>query len=170
MTKNLPERWKRHLQEAKHGRRRSILYSAIRKYGKASFVVEVLETCSEAKLAKRERYWIRRLKPRYNMTEGGFGGDTLSTLPPRRKNQLRKLRRENAKALWSTPEYREKFRSHARSIIMYRPSGRPFKKFSCAIECAAFLGLSVKYVRQMARYMTSLKRHPFVDYTIAYHT
>ena len=44
------------------------------KYGLESFIIEVVEKVS-TDIDERERYWISELKPHYNMTEGGDGGD-----------------------------------------------------------------------------------------------
>lgn len=54
-------------------------HRAMRKYGKENFLVEELEHCDESNLNDREKYWISELKPSYNMTVGGDGGDTSSS-------------------------------------------------------------------------------------------
>ena len=55
----------------------SMIHNAIAKYGKDSFVVEILELCSESILNDRECCWISALgclKPYgYNLMTGGFG-------------------------------------------------------------------------------------------------
>ena len=59
------------------------LRSAIRKYGKESFIKEVLEACPTLKvLDAREDYWINELKSRnpkfgYNIARGGRGHGML---------------------------------------------------------------------------------------------
>jgi len=48
---------------------------AIKKYGKEKFQKEILEECkTKNDLDKREKYWIKKLKPEYNLVEGGTGG------------------------------------------------------------------------------------------------
>lgn len=62
--------------------------NAIKKYGKPSFVKEILEECSEEIVNDREMYWIRFYESTndisgYNISKGGTGGahywDTLTT-------------------------------------------------------------------------------------------
>lgn len=51
-------------------------HNAIRKYGKDSFVVEVLEEVDDTEIATREQYWIEfynSIKNGYNTTLGGEG-------------------------------------------------------------------------------------------------
>jgi len=72
-TKALKERFRKHLWTAQDGSQ-THLHRAIRKYGLDSFCIESLEETD--KLNVRERYWIEKLNPNYNMTEGGDGGDT----------------------------------------------------------------------------------------------
>jgi group I intron endonuclease len=54
------------------------LARAIRKYGEASFTIEILEDTTEDQLDDRERYFIKTIKPEYNMTSGGDGGAQTS--------------------------------------------------------------------------------------------
>jgi len=54
-------------------RKNYVLARAIRKYGRENFHLKVLEACPRRKLAARERFWIRKLKPAYNVSEGGAG-------------------------------------------------------------------------------------------------
>ena len=59
-----------------------IIKQAIKKYGKNNFKKEIIEYCNnKKKLNEREIYWIAKLKPKYNITKGGNGGDTLSNHP-----------------------------------------------------------------------------------------
>lgn len=70
--KTADQRFKRHYYNHKDGK--TYLYKAMRKYGFDNFSIEVLEETID--LDNRERFWIKTLQPRYNMTEGGDGGDT----------------------------------------------------------------------------------------------
>lgn len=71
-TKSLQERFKRHCYN--HKTQNTYLYRAMRKYGIENFTIELLEETQS--LNKQEIYWIKTLKPHYNMTIGGDGGDT----------------------------------------------------------------------------------------------
>ena len=49
---------------------------AIKKYGIENFVREILEEADESVINEREVFWIAKLKPEYNIAEGGSGGNT----------------------------------------------------------------------------------------------
>lgn len=78
-TNNFERRWKEHKHNAEvgydKGKYRSVLYDAIRKYGKDVFVADVLEVLPLSSLEQREKYWISfldTLVPNgYNLTVGG---------------------------------------------------------------------------------------------------
>jgi hypothetical protein len=53
-----------------------ILKNAIEKYNIANFKKELIEVCTEDNVNDREKYWIKELKPEYNISEGGDGGNT----------------------------------------------------------------------------------------------
>lgn len=75
-----------------------ILAKAIQKYGKESFVKEILEECDDAiMLAEKEKFWISKFnctdrKIGYNITDGGFGGDTFTNNP--NKEHIRKKHKD----------------------------------------------------------------------------
>ena len=79
-AKTLEERWRSHLHWANRGFKGMVLYSAIRKYGTASFTVEQL--CASdmpEELNQLEREYIAKLDScnpsiGYNRTVGGDGG------------------------------------------------------------------------------------------------
>lgn len=75
--KSPEERFQKHIYNSKHVD--THLYRAIRKYGSDNFIVETLETISDESLDLREKYFISELKPSYNMTKGGDGGDTSTS-------------------------------------------------------------------------------------------
>ena len=69
----------------------SYLNNAVRYYGADSFVVETIEETSD-NLDDREKYWISKLSPQYNMTEGGEGGLTrIVPWTPERRAKISKL-------------------------------------------------------------------------------
>ena len=83
----LSRRWTVHKCNAKRGDV-SHLYRSMRKHGAGVFVVELLEyDVSKEDINTRECYWIEQLKPEYNMTAGGEGGDTSSS--PKFKKSMR---------------------------------------------------------------------------------
>lgn len=83
---NPAERLTRHFSTAKTGYDRShkyqYIHKAIAKYGKESFIFEIVDVCESEEMAyEREQYWITQLKSNvdgcgYNLNEGGLGGHT----------------------------------------------------------------------------------------------
>lgn len=63
-----------------------ILHNAIKKYGKYSFIKEIIEECDDHLADQREIYYIEYYKSchrdiGYNIAKGGTGGDTTSMNP-----------------------------------------------------------------------------------------
>lgn len=73
--KTIQERFQRHCYN--HKTQNTYLYKAMRKYGIDKFTIEILEETNNG--SEREIYWIQELKPQYNMTLGGDGGDTSNS-------------------------------------------------------------------------------------------
>jgi group I intron endonuclease len=73
---SLEKRFSKHIQNARTGGE-TYLYRAIRKYGEHNFKIKCLQ--KDGSLEKDESKWIELLKPEYNMTNGGEGGDTSSS-------------------------------------------------------------------------------------------
>lgn len=71
-------RFKRHLSNAARGDE-TYFYRSIRKYGKDNFSVQILEITTKELLDSKEIYYIKSLKPEFNMTTGGDGGSTTHT-------------------------------------------------------------------------------------------
>jgi hypothetical protein len=72
-TKSLNERLDRHFRNAFDFNYKTHLYKAMRKYGKENFNIKLVDYCKDM---KSEISYIKKLKPHYNMTKGGDGGDT----------------------------------------------------------------------------------------------
>lgn len=72
----LDERFSKHKQNARAGGQ-TYLYSAMRKYGENNFSIKCLQ--EDGTLNEDESKWIAKLRPLYNMTIGGEGGDTSSS-------------------------------------------------------------------------------------------
>ena len=76
-TKSIQERFLRHCYNSKT--QNTHLYHAFHKYGIENFDIQILEETSIDILNDREKYWISKLEPQYNMTPGGDGGDTSNS-------------------------------------------------------------------------------------------
>lgn len=80
-TKNLRKRKIRHLRDLNKSCHHCIyLQRAYNKYGVENFVFEVLEECDNNDLFTKEKEWIDKLKPEYNIGAVG-GGDNYSNHP-----------------------------------------------------------------------------------------
>lgn len=76
-SKNIGQRWKKHLQEIKSGKHRNgYLQNVFNKYGFDNFTFSIIEECSEEDLRIREQYYIDLYgKDRlYNLTMLATGG------------------------------------------------------------------------------------------------
>jgi group I intron endonuclease len=73
-TKTITDRFNSHLATAKYGSK-TYLHKALRKYGQEKFKISLIEKdiFSEDILAEREKFWIKKISPEYNMTKGGEG-------------------------------------------------------------------------------------------------
>jgi group I intron endonuclease len=71
----LNKRFAKHIANAKYGGK-SHLYKAIRKHGANNFQIDLLQEDADF---SDEVNWISKLKPQYNMTTGGEGGDTSAS-------------------------------------------------------------------------------------------
>ena len=87
-----PEQWKG----------KSLIHSAMRKYGKDAFIVETIEAVPYDILSERERYWIEKLDSRnkeigYNLCKGGEGGLGGSVAGRKHSEETRRKMSENRK-------------------------------------------------------------------------
>ncbi len=69
---DIQKRWIDHKTPSKKNRG-TVLGRALNKYGSGSFDFIVLEECGAEELNGREMYYIAKLKPAYNMNQGGSG-------------------------------------------------------------------------------------------------
>ena len=75
-TKTIEERWKRHKWDLNKPNKKSRFYNALTKYGIENFRVEMIEETTDLDI--REKFWIAKLEPQYNITPGGFGPPIMS--------------------------------------------------------------------------------------------
>lgn len=97
---SLTRRFKTHLNRAVRGETSYPLAHAIRKYGRDSFRIELIEECSLDALNERESYWIKNYKSNlfgYNATSGGNYIPTVSK--PSHDHQIIILNYEKGKSV-----------------------------------------------------------------------
>jgi len=83
-SKDLNKRWIQHKSNLKNNNHINvILQRSWNKYGKNSFVFDIIEECKENMLLEREQYYIDTLKPKYNIGLKASGGDNLTNHPNR---------------------------------------------------------------------------------------
>ncbi len=85
-----------------HERNRHLRF-ALMKYGKENFKYEVLEECKEDELDEREKFYIEKLNPEYNVLEGGQSSRGGMT------DEIKAALSESGKRQWENlPEDRKK--------------------------------------------------------------
>ena len=78
-SKSKEERFQKHKYDATYGSK-TYLHRAMRKYGFDNFTIEEIENqVLLENLDEREIFWIKKLNPKYNMTDGGEGCKPLNS-------------------------------------------------------------------------------------------
>jgi group I intron endonuclease len=106
-SKEIEERWKRHLKDLQDGRHHNIkLQRAFNKYGEAAFVFEVIELADPNCLLIREQSYLDNNKNGYNIGLHASGGDNLTNNPNREEIIKRKGEGpKKAKAAWTEEQW-----------------------------------------------------------------
>lgn len=101
---NVHKRWTEH----RRAKSDSAIHGAIRKYGVASFVFEVIETCEVATLNDKEIYFISTLdciRPKgYNLTSGGNAPTSVSDETRRKQSIAKKGKPSGTKGIKQSEE------------------------------------------------------------------
>ena len=133
---NIEDRWRRHRRDLKQKKHHSIiLQRAYEKYGKESFVFEVLLECTKEDLIEKENRFLAQLVPKYNICKYAN-----STLGRKYSDETRKKHREYAlKNNIRPPD--SIWKSKSKSVIMLDyHTLKPIKTFFSASEACRFLG------------------------------
>jgi len=101
-SKNIKSRFHQHKQ-----RPPVLLEKAFNKYGIENFDFLILEECLFEQLNEREIYYIDSLKPEYNLTCGGTGGDTFSLQAIKRKKEISEKKRQKMLGFKRTEENKQ---------------------------------------------------------------
>lgn len=115
----------------------TLIYDAVKKYGKENFNIEILENnISEEEIDKRERYFINKfntLVPNgYNLSTGGISNKNL--------NNITKQKLSEMNIGINNP------RCHNYILQIDKNSGKILNKFGSAREAARYLGNETKNV------------------------
>src|SRR5210317_2008743 len=106
-----------------------ILKDAILKYGRESFNREILEYCdTKDKVNEREIYWIDKLKPYYNISDGGTGGDMFTDNP--NKEKIRKNYSMAKKNVKKSEEHKQKIRDSVKKYWGHKHTEKTKKLIS----------------------------------------
>lgn len=92
------------------------LYKAFRKYGLVNFSFEIIEECTVEELNEKEHYWIKKLSPEYNQTEGGDYQVHGSKLTYAEVQEIRKILMDKTKKDISYPQIAKMFGVHEDTI------------------------------------------------------
>ena len=109
-VKTANSRFREHIRSSENPSiKNSKLVNALRKYGKEHFTVTVIdEACSKQVLSEKEKSWIKFLKPEYNLTRGGEGGNTLEFLDDDAKKSRSEKLSIKIKKIWDDIGEQEK--------------------------------------------------------------
>ena len=144
--RDLEVRWYHHCKSAEHSSQ-TYLHRAIRKYGKDKFNIVFL--CEGGD--NEERKMIALLKPEYNMTKGGDGGDTSHS--PNFMKAMKKRKHIGVSnfgdKLWvkgckHSPESKKKMSSSCKTKKPVQVDGIYYESVMAASRA---LGRSQRYVR-----------------------
>lgn len=113
---DIRKRWNKHQSELNRNIHKNIYFqNAWNKYGKDSFIWEILEECPIDKevIIQREQYYINDLKPEYNLCPNAY-----SCYGVKRSDETRKRLRDALKGHTVSEETKQKLRiARARQVI-----------------------------------------------------
>lgn len=92
-SRNIEKRWSDH----KVSNLDYPLYRAFKKYGIENFSFLILEACEIDELNEKEIYWIKKINPEYNQTEGGNFSIVPQKLNQEKVHQIQQLLLEGNK-------------------------------------------------------------------------
>jgi len=131
-----------------------IIYNAIKKYGHANFILEILEFCPPSELLERENYYIQNLKPKYNILPEATSSlgykhseQTLAKMSAKRKNLSEEGRQNLSKAATGrvlSDETKAKISEARRGIVL---SNETRAKISAATTANHGVAVVVKNVQ-----------------------
>lgn len=135
---SIQRRFSRHINDSINNIIDTHLARAIRKYGKDSFSIEIVEeVSSQSELTKREQYWIKffdSINSGYNETDATSkcGGNTYLSKTTQELDSIRK-KLSLSKLGGKNP--------HSRSVKLTNTETLEVMIFSSQRECANYLGL-----------------------------
>lgn len=74
---SIEERFRQHISASRKQKLTTHIHRAIKMYGEENFSVSLLEVVTNSEhIDDREKFYISKLSPKFNMTKGGDGGST----------------------------------------------------------------------------------------------
>lgn len=139
---DLGRRHKEFRTDSKYAGQGSIIDAARQKYSYSMWEYKVLEYCSKDKLDEREKYYIEKYHPQYNITKGGIGGCGIP------KSAFKRGRKRTEAELAKCRETRKKhieegvidFKDRSQPIAFYTLDGVFFKMFDSHREAGKYFG------------------------------
>lgn len=122
------------------------LYQAIRKYGIENFSFEILEECTEDELNIKEHYYISKIHPEYNQTDGGDYEIIIQKLSKEQVSEIQNILINDQDGLISHVELAKKYNVH-RDTIRDINVGRTWhsSKLKYPLHYSKFSGKNLKY-------------------------
>jgi group I intron endonuclease len=161
-SKGVSARWKEHLYNAEHGCPFK-LHNAIRKYGKESFSIELVDFCNNwEELTEKEQYYISKYNSiqdefGYNMTEGGDGtfgrqhteetkdkirqkalGREITETTRLKLSEAGKVVTDARKAYWESGQIGS---TRKKAVLQYTKEGNFIQEFSGVNEASRLTGI-----------------------------
>jgi len=140
-SKHIEKRWKEHFCRGYGAIHSKQFQTDIEEYGINGFSFRVIEECEEHELQEREKYWIERLKPKYNTVMVGH--------PVSQETRQKISRKLTGRTL--SKEHVEKIRNGIRSRNMIIPQTNAGHRKRVAMQ--AEIIMEFESVKALAEYL-----------------
>jgi group I intron endonuclease len=95
---DIEKRWKTHINDLNKNKHHCIpLQRAWNKYGINSFSFEIIERCYKSNIINRENFYLKKLKPEYNIAKHALAPMTGRKHSNKTKNKMKKCKRPSGK-------------------------------------------------------------------------
>jgi hypothetical protein len=134
------------------------------KFGIESFEFVLLESCAPDALNKKEKKWLKKLSPRYNVSKNTtvLGTKRTEKQCNRMSLAIKKLLRENPEQM---QQQIQKARHACREFYAFDPKGKRIGKFITQGDCSKKIGVSTANISNYLRGEVKSTKH---GYTFKY--